>query len=137
MKLTRILLFLCLASLPVFSAAQAGAGLDPAVLLKPLGDTWPTYSGDYTGRRFSTLSQINRNTVKNLTLSWVTRLNGTAGSPQTILGGIGSGEYTNVTVKGFVLYFEDTLYVTSADQVWALDARDGRLLWHYFWKTRG
>jgi len=137
MKLTRVLLFLSLAALPVFSAAQAAGGLDPAVLLKPLGDTWPTYSGDYTGRRFSSLAQINRNNVKNLTLSWVERLNGAAGSPQTILGGVGAGEYTNVTVKGFALYFDETLYVTSADHVWALDARDGRLLWHYFWKTRG
>ena len=105
--------------------------------MKPLSDTWPTYSGDYSGRRFSSLTQINRNTVKNLTLSWVARLNGTAGSPQTILGGVGAGEYTNVNVKGFIVYFDDTLYVTSADHVWALDARDGRLLWHYFWRTRG
>ena len=28
-----------------------GGGLDPAELLKPLSDSWPTYSGDYTGRR--------------------------------------------------------------------------------------
>ena len=31
----------------------------------------------------------------------------------------------------------DVLYVTAPDNVWALDARDGRELWHYFWKTRG
>ena len=31
----------------------------------------------------------------------------------------------------------DTLYVTTPDNAWALDARDGRELWHYFWKTRG
>jgi alcohol dehydrogenase (cytochrome c) len=126
-----------LAALPVLTAAQTAGGLDPATLLKPLADNWPTYSGDYTGRRFSSQNQINRSTVKNLTLSWVARLNGTAGSPQTILGGVGAGEYTNVTVKGFVLYFDETLYVTSADHVWAMDARDGRLLWHYFWRTRG
>ena len=30
----------------------------------------------------------------------------------------------------------DTLYVTTPDNAWALDARDGRELWHYFWKTR-
>jgi alcohol dehydrogenase (cytochrome c) len=86
------------------------------------------------------LTQINRNTVKNLTLSWVARLNGTtaggAGN-DTIIGGVGAGEYTNVNVKGSIVHFDDTLYVTSADHVWALDARDGRLLWHYFWRTRG
>src|SRR5204862_5418011 len=122
MRIATILIVVSLAALPVLSTAQSSGGLDPALLLKPLSDTWPTYSGDYTGRRFSSLTQVNRNTVKNLTLSWVARLNGTAGSPQTILGGVGAGEYTNVTVKGFVLYFDDTLYVTSADHVWALDA---------------
>ena len=29
------------------------------------------------------------------------------------------------------------LYVTSPDNGWALDARDGREMWHYFWRTRG
>src|SRR6195256_1257354 len=30
-------------------------GLDPEVLLKSPTDAWPTYNGDYSGRRFSTL----------------------------------------------------------------------------------
>ena len=30
-----------------------------------------------------------------------------------------------------------TLYVTTPDNAWALDARDGRELWHYFWRTQG
>ena len=29
------------------------------------------------------------------------------------------------------------LYVTTPDNTWALDAHDGREIWHYFWKTRG
>jgi alcohol dehydrogenase (cytochrome c) len=147
MRIATILAVLCLAVVPVSSTAQTSTqspgGLDPALLLKPLADIWPTYSGDYTGRRYSSLAQINRNTVKNMTLAWVSRLNGTAAGPagdggaQTILGGVGSGEYTNVNVKGFILHFDDVLYVTSADHVWAVDARDGRVLWHYFWRTRG
>ncbi len=32
---------------------------------------------------------------------------------------------------------DGTIYLTSPDNAWALDARDGRELWHYFWKTRG
>src|SRR5438128_12117794 len=120
MRIATIVMVLSLATVPVLTRAQSSRGLDPALLLKPLSDTWPTYSGDYTGRRFSSLAQINRNTVKNLTLSWVARLNGTAsGTPgaagQTILGGVGAGEYTNINVKGFVLHFDDVLYVTSAD----------------------
>jgi alcohol dehydrogenase (cytochrome c) len=39
-----------------------GQALDPAVLTKPLGttDAWPTYSGDYSGKRYSALKQINQ-----------------------------------------------------------------------------
>ena len=32
---------------------------------------------------------------------------------------------------------DGVLYVTAPDNVWAIDARDGRLLWQYFWKTKG
>ena len=38
-------------------------------------DSWPTYHGDYSGRRYSTLKQINATNVKSLTLAWVYRLN--------------------------------------------------------------
>jgi len=40
-------------------------------------------------------------------------------------------------VTGAILQVDGILYVSSPDHVWALDARDGRELWHYFWKTRG
>ena len=53
-----------------------GKGVTPADLLKPLADIWPTYSGDYTAKRYSALKQINKATVKNLTLAWVARLAG-------------------------------------------------------------
>ncbi len=41
-----------------------GNGVSPADLLKPLKDSWPTYNGDYSGKRFSALTQIDRSTVK-------------------------------------------------------------------------
>src|SRR6266851_1025080 len=49
----------------------AAQGLAPAALLKPATDTWPTYNGDYSGGRFSTLDQINAGNVGSLTLAWV------------------------------------------------------------------
>src|SRR6185503_7037392 len=105
-------LFLLVGSLALGPAllagqAQTSGGLDPATLVKPLADDWPTYAGDYTGRRYSALKQVDRTTVKNLTLAWVSRLNGgfpaTAGGRggafggggNTIVGGVGAGEYTN------------------------------------------
>ena len=38
--------------------AETG-GVSPADLLKPLKDSWPTYNGDYSGKRYSELDQIN------------------------------------------------------------------------------
>ena len=55
----------------IFLLAGQGRGVPPKELYKPLADSWPTYSGDYTGRRFSALTNINRLTVKNLSLAWV------------------------------------------------------------------
>ena len=59
------------------------------------------------------------------------------GVPPTIIGGVGTREFTGGTIKGAVLQVGGILYVTAPDNVWALDALDGREIWHYFWKTRG
>ena len=40
-------------------------------------------------------------------------------------------------IKASVLEVDGTLYFTMPDNAWAVDARDGRELWHYFWKTQG
>ena len=89
MNLTkRLLLTASLAAVPALLAAQGQGGLDPATILKPLADQWTTYSGDYTGRRFSALTQINQATVKGLSLNWVAKL--TAGPPAAG-GGRGGG----------------------------------------------
>ena len=29
------------------------------------------------------------------------------------------------------------LYMSAPDNAWAVDARDGTILWQYYWKTRG
>src|SRR2546422_6640783 len=52
----------------------AGQALDPALLTKPATDSWPTYAGDYSQRRYSTLTQIDTTNVRHLTLAWVSRL---------------------------------------------------------------
>ena len=143
MTIRKLILIGVLVIAPALLGAQAQGGLDPATLLKPLANTWPTYSGDYTGRRFSALKQADKNTVKNLTLAWIGRV--TAGSPtgrgaNFFMGGVGTGEFGaggGVTIKGSILMVDDHLYVTSPDNVWMLDARDGREIWHYYWKTRG
>jgi alcohol dehydrogenase (cytochrome c) len=149
MRLVALVAFVLAPALLVAQGSPGSKGVDPAALLKPLADSWPTYSGDYTGRRFSALTQVNRTTVKNLTLAWVGRVatgpgvggrTAGPGSAPVIVGGHGPdglGAVGGASVKGSILVVDDVLYVTAPDHVWALDARDGRELWRYFWKTRG
>ncbi|HEU4925762.1 MAG TPA: acido-empty-quinoprotein group A [Vicinamibacterales bacterium] len=143
--LKRFLVTTSLLLVPVLIAAQ-GKGVNPKELLKPLAESWPTFSGDYTGRRYSALTDVNRLTVKNLTLAWVADVapgpggGGRGGGRPVILGGEGPGDPSGASgsgIKGTPLMVDGTLYVTTPDNVWALDARDGRELWHYHWKTRG
>jgi acido-empty-quinoprotein group A len=104
------------------SATLPGQGrLDPAKLLQPPTDSWPTFNGDYSGRRFSPLTTITPANVHQLSLAWMFRLNGT---------GLGAIKSTPLQING-VLYF------TVPDHVWAVDARNGRQLWHYQWQTTG
>ena len=153
MTIKPFLLTASLVALPVVLAGQ-GRGIAPEELLKPLGEQWTTHNGDYSGRRYSALKQIDQTTVKNLTLAWVTQVSegnaspfggrgggrGGPGAPRLIVGGEGTGEYPSFgppTIKASALMIDGTIYISAPDNVWALDARDGRELWHYFWKTRG
>jgi alcohol dehydrogenase (cytochrome c) len=145
------LLKLFAALVPALLMGQ-GRGVPPADLLQPLKDSWPTYNGDYTGKRYSTLSQIDQSNVKHLTLAWMTRLTpgpgnggggrrrfGRGGGAALIVGGEGAGDIPSGggSIKGSVLEVDGVLYATMPDNAWAVDAIDGRELWHYFWKTRG
>ncbi len=99
-------------------AAALAQGLDPAALLKPPTDTWPTYNGDYTGRRYSPLKQIDVSNVKSLTLAWAFQANSQA-------------------IKSTPLEVNGILYFTVPEHVWAIDARTGRQVWHYRYKPDG
>src|ERR1700716_3514201 len=64
-----VVVFLLLALGPHVPLVTA-QGLDPAALLKPATDTWPTYNGDYSGRRHSPLKRINEGNEKSGKLAW-------------------------------------------------------------------
>ena len=113
---------------PLLASAQM---LNPADISKPLGDSWLTYSGDYSGRRYSSLKQIDQSNVKNLTLAWVSRIAAGAGAGgrggNTIVGGEGSGQLAfggGTTIKAGILEVDGVLYVSTPDNAWAVDARD-------------
>ena len=96
---------------PVLLTAQ-GKGIDPAQLLKPLADSWPTHNGDYSGRRYSALARINRTTVKHLSLAWVSGLH--EGAPGANVGGEGTIDFPSggtATVKASALMVDDTIYL--------------------------
>src|SRR5262245_60148388 len=144
------LIMACAIGVTTLVSAENG-GIPPAALYKPLGESWPVYSGDYSGKRYSSLTQINQSNVKNLTLAWTRRLTNGPGTPgggfgggaggntaPVIVGGVGSDFYAgNTQLKGSILQYNGILYVTAPDNVWALDGVDGREIWHYVWKTRG
>jgi len=138
--LLRPLVIVSLCVVPVLLDGQT-AGLTHTEMLKPLSEQWTSYSGDYSGKRFSELKQINTSNVRHLSLAWTTRLYGGAtgrpGAPPTIVSGVGTTEYQGTNVRGSILMVDGVLYATTPDNAWALDARDGHEMWHYFWKTRG
>jgi alcohol dehydrogenase (cytochrome c) len=140
--MTRTLQYPLIACLAVASGVAKSQSLDPAQLLKPSTDSWPTYSGDYSGRRYSPLIQINQATVKNLSLAFVSRLQtgpqGPPGTPPVIVAGEGKAEFnTAANITGSILQIDGVLYVATPDNAWALDARDGHEIWHYYWRTKG
>jgi len=101
-------------------------------------DSWPTYHGDYSGRRFSTIKQINTGNVKALTLAWVYRLN--TSRTGAIVGGEGPDTPppgTPPSIKSTPLMINGILYFSVPDHVWALDARTGRELWTTTLERRG
>jgi len=83
------------------------------LLTRPVGANWTSYNGDYTGRRYSSLREINAGNVALLRAAWVFH----------------PGNSQNLEVTPVV--FHGIMFVTSANDVFALDARTGRALWHY------
>jgi alcohol dehydrogenase (cytochrome c) len=80
-------------------------------------DSWPTYHGDYSGRRHSPLTQITPENVHQLSLAWSFQ----TGQTQQI-------KSTPILANG-------VLYITTPDNIWAIDARSARQLWRYTYPT--
>jgi alcohol dehydrogenase (cytochrome c) len=96
------------------SSISTNIDVQPTRLLsKPVGDNWLSYNGDYTGRRFTSLREINSANVLRLRAEWVFH----APNSDRL-------EVTPVVADGI-------MFVTSANDAFALDAQTGRTLWHY------
>ncbi len=103
--------------------------LDPAALtlFNQPPNVWPTYNGDYSGRRFSSLSEINQANVNLLKIEWAYRISGIG--PQR---GVGAP-----TIKSTPLMVNGVLYFTIPDHVFALNAITGALLWQFDFEDHG
>jgi alcohol dehydrogenase (cytochrome c) len=101
-----------------------------AVAYAQVGAEWPSYNGDYSGQRYSSLARINQGNVQGLSLAWTLR-------PNPGRGAQGGGGATTVTIKGTPVVVGGVLYTTIPDHVWAVDARTGREIWHWAWASKG
>jgi alcohol dehydrogenase (cytochrome c) len=104
---------------PAAPAATPRPGVTYQDLLGGLSDPqrWITFSGDYSGRRHSPLTQITPANVGGLRHEWTFQTG------------------TTTRGRGFEatpLLWDGVLYVTGSNNfAWALDARTGRPFWTY------
>ena len=107
----------------LFLGLATAEAADPEIdrlLRSPIGKDWVTNGGNLTNQRYSTLKQIDTANVKQLKGAWMTRLKGSG------LGGKYSLEASPL-VKDGIMYV-----VTGNDDVFALDAKTGAILWEYW-----
>ena len=74
---------------------------------------WTTYNGDIGGNRYTTLTQIDKSNVARVAPRWTFTL-------------------PNVSpLQGTPLVVDGLMYVTAANECYALDAGSGRMVWRF------
>lgn len=85
----------------------------PAGNLSVAAGDWPTYNGTFQGNRHSPLKQIHTGNINSLAPKWMFPIR--------------DSERLQVTP----VVIDGVMYVTTVNQVYALDAASGRQLWHF------
>ncbi len=81
---------------------------------------WATYNGDEGGNRFTRLKQIDKTNVKRVAPRWIFNMPNASG------------------LEGTPIVQDGVMYVTNANECYALDAGSGRQIWHFARpRTRG
>ena len=89
----------------------------------PTNGDWPNYGNDAGGMRYSTLTQINRDTVANLRPAWTFHTGDIAD---------GSNGYKKTAFETTPILVDGTLYLTTGfNRVIALDPATGKQRWAY------
>ena len=101
------------------SATTQSNSLSSDPMAAPPTDAWPTNGGSFYNQRFSPLNQINKENISQLKAEWRVHLNG-------------SGMETKHSAEGTPLYKDGVLYISTGDNdVFAVDATNGAILWEY------
>ena len=103
----------CIGLLTATSLAQAPRPVTFEDIARPRPGEWPSYNGQLSANRHSPLDRIDTRNVARLAQEW------THG-----MGGTRALQMTPIVVDGI-------MYVTAVNEVRALDARTGRLIWHF------
>ena len=111
-----------MAAILALVAAAAGSlaaqqGITDKDLLNGLGNPsrWLTYSGDYSGRRHSPLTQITPANASRLTAQW------------TFQTGVSGHKF-----EATPIVIDDVMYVTGPlNHAWAVDVKTGRQIWRH------
>jgi quinohemoprotein ethanol dehydrogenase len=83
------------------------------------GDNWITNGGNVTNDRYSSLDEINTENVKELKGDWMTKIGANATAAK-------------FSAEGQALEYKGTIYISDgADDVYAMDASNGKVLWTY------
>ena len=109
---------MCLQLATLSLAVMPAVALAQSDLRKPAGKEWLTIGGDWHNTRYSTLTQVNLNNVKDLKAAWVVHLGSGLGRKYSMEG--------TPIVKDGVMYF-----ATGNDDVFALNAKNGARIWEH------
>lgn len=93
--------------------AGASAQLTQQDILAGSAENWVTYAGDYASQRHSPLDQITTENVDRLVVEWVRHIP------------------TARRLETSPIVYDGVMYATNTNQVIALDARTGKVIWDY------
>jgi len=100
-------------ALVLFMPMLAAAQVTPEAIARSPNTDWLTYHGDYSARRHSSLNQITPANVKSLVAAWVFHV------PDA------------KKLEATPLVHDGLMYISNTNEMYALDARNGRKVWHY------
>ncbi len=102
-----------LAILCMAAAGIAAAQVSYKDLVKPNPANWLMYSGTYDSQRHSALKQIHTGNVKSIVPKWIYHVPGAT------------------RLETVPLVVDGVMYISQPNEVYAIDAQSGRLIWEY------